>query len=178
MITKGERLDADQTWRCEVCVIGSGAGGAVVAKELAEAGRDVIVLEQGGYYTKEDFRKGGARYDLILDNVGDHSMAATRRALTPNGVLLSNGGGHAGGALGRVIRLAIVSMFVRQQGKPSPKFENRADLLVLKDLVEAGKIAPVIDAAYPLRETRRAIAHVAAGHARGTVVIAIDRAAA
>jgi NADPH:quinone reductase-like Zn-dependent oxidoreductase len=129
-------------------------------------------------YTKEDFRKGGRRYDLILDNVGDHSMSATRRALASNGKLLSNGGGHAGGAIGRVIRLAIVSMFVRQQGKPSPKFENRADLLVLKDLVEAGKIAPVIDAAYPLRETRRAIGHVAAGHARGTVVIAVDRAAA
>ena len=129
-------------------------------------------------YTKEDFRKGGARYDLILDNVGDHSMAATRRALTPNGVLLSNGGGHAGGALGRMIRLAIVSMFVRKQGKPSPKFQNRADLLVLKELVEAGKIAPVIDQTYPLRETPRAIGHVAAGHARGTVVIALDAATA
>ncbi len=128
-------------------------------------------------YTKEDFRKAGPRYDLILDNVGDHSMSATRRALAPNGTLLSNGGGHAGGALGRMIRLMIVSMFVRQQGKPSPKFENRADLLVLKDLVEAGKIAPVIDAAYPLRETPRAIGHVAAGHARGTVVLAIDSAA-
>jgi len=128
-------------------------------------------------YTKEDFRKAGPRYDLILDNVGDHSMSATRRALAPNGTLLSNGGGHAGGALGRMIRLMIVSMFVRQQGKPAPKFENRADLLVLKDLVEAGKIAPVIDAAYPLRETPRAIGHVAAGHARGTVVLAICSAA-
>ena len=108
-------------------------------------------------YTKEDFRNGGPRYDLILDNVGDHSMAATRRALAPKGMLLSNGGGHAGGALGRMIRLAIVSMFVRQQGKPSPKFENRADLLVLKELVEAGKVTPVIDGTYPLRETPRAI---------------------
>ena len=129
-------------------------------------------------YTKEDFRKGGPRYDVILDNVGDHSMAATRRALAPNGTLLSNGGGHAGGALGRMIRLAIVSMFVRQQGKPAPKFENRADLLVLKELVEAGKVTPVIDGTYPLRETPRAMGHVAAGHARGTVVLAIDPATA
>jgi NADPH:quinone reductase-like Zn-dependent oxidoreductase len=75
-------------------------------------------------YTKEDFRNGGARYDLILDNVGDHSMAATRRALTPNGAA-QRGGGYAGGALGRVIRLAIVSMFVRQQGKPSVRRRNR-----------------------------------------------------
>jgi NADPH:quinone reductase-like Zn-dependent oxidoreductase len=127
-------------------------------------------------YTQEDFRNGGPRYDLILDNVGDHSMSATRRALAPNGTLLSNGGGHAGGALGRMIRLMIVSMFVRQQGKPAPKIENRADLLVLRELVEAGKVRPVIDGSYPLRETPKALGHVAAGHARGTVVIAIDPA--
>ncbi len=129
-------------------------------------------------YTKEDFRKGGPRYDLILDNVGDHSMAATRRALAPNGTLLSNGGGHAGGALGRVIRLAIVSTFVRQQGKPSVKFQNRADLQVLKGFAEAGKITPVIDGTWPLRKTAEAMGHVAGGHARGTVVIAIDPATA
>lgn len=129
-------------------------------------------------YTKEDFRKGGPRYNLILDNVGDHSMSATRRALTPGGKLLSNGGGHADGALGRVIRLAIVSTLVRQQGKPSVKVQNRADLQVLKTLVEAGKVLPVIDAAYPLRETPRAIGHVATGHARGTVVLAIGPATA
>ena len=129
-------------------------------------------------YTKEDFRKGGPRYDLILDNVGDHSMAATRRALAPGGTLLSNGGGHAGGAIGRIVRLAIVSMFVRQQGKPSLKVQNRADLLVLKELVEAGKVMPVIDSTYPLFETPRAIGLVAGGHARGTVVLAIDAATA
>ena len=105
-------------------------------------------------------------------------MAAARRALAPDGTLLSNGGGHAGGALGRVIRLAIVSMFVRQQGKPSVKVQNRADLQVLKELVEAGKVKPVIDGTCPLRESSRAIGHVAAGHARGTVVIAIDAATA
>ena len=129
-------------------------------------------------YTKEDFRKGGPRYDLILDNVGDHSMSATRRALAPNGTLLSNGGGHAGGAIGRVIRLTIVSMFVRQQGGPSVKLANRADLVVLKDLVEAGKVTPVIDGTYPLSRAPQAIGRVGDGHARGTVVIAIDPAAA
>ena len=77
-------------------------------------------------YTKEDFRKGGPRYDLILDNVGDHSMSETRRALTPTGTLLSNGGGHAGGKLGRVIRATVVSMFVRQQGKPSVKTHQQS----------------------------------------------------
>jgi NADPH:quinone reductase-like Zn-dependent oxidoreductase len=129
-------------------------------------------------YTKEDFRKGGPRYDLILDNVGDRSMSETRRALTPDGTLISNGGGHAGGKLSRVIRLTVVSMFVRQQGGPSVKSQNRADLVALKELVEAGKVTPVIDAAYPLRETPRAIDHVATGHARGTVVVAINPATA
>ncbi len=129
-------------------------------------------------YTKEDFRKGGPRYDLILDNVGDHTMSATRRALAPNGTLRSNGGGHAGGKLSRVIRATVAAVFVRQQGEPSVKFQNRADLHVLKELVGTGKVMPVIDGTYPLRETPRAIGHVAAGHARGTVVIAIDPAAA
>lgn len=75
MITKGEQLGADQEWRCEVCVIGSGAGGAVVAKELAEAGRDVIVLEQGGYYTKHDFTQ---REDEMMPRLyEDMGMRAT-----------------------------------------------------------------------------------------------------
>jgi NADPH:quinone reductase-like Zn-dependent oxidoreductase len=124
-------------------------------------------------YRNDDFTKGGRRYDLILDNVGNHSMSATRRALTANGTLLSNGGGHAGGKLGRVIRTAIASIFVRQQGKPSVKTQNPADLHALRELVEAGKVTPVIDRTYPLSETPKAIAHVAAGHARGTVVIAV-----
>jgi NADPH:quinone reductase-like Zn-dependent oxidoreductase len=124
-------------------------------------------------YTREDFRNGGPRYDLILDNVGDRSMSQTRRALTPSGTLLSNGGRHAGGKLGRVIRATVVSMFVRQQGKPSVKTQNRADLIALKELVEAGEVMPVIDGTYPLSETPRAIGHVAAGHARGTVVITV-----
>jgi NADPH:quinone reductase-like Zn-dependent oxidoreductase len=124
-------------------------------------------------YTREDFRKGRERYDLILDNVGDRSMAATRRALTPTGTLLSNGGGHAAGKLGRVIRAALVSIFVRQQARPSLKVNNRADLVVLKELVEGGKVMPVIGGTYPLGHTAEAIDHVATGHARGTLVIAV-----
>jgi NADPH:quinone reductase-like Zn-dependent oxidoreductase len=125
-------------------------------------------------YTREDFTTGTARYDLILDNVGNHSMADTRRALTPTGTLISNGGGHLGGKLWRTLRTMLVSMVVRQQGRPTVKTQNRADLQVLKELVEAGQITPVIDGTYPLGETPRAIGHVAAGHARGTVVIALD----
>jgi len=129
-------------------------------------------------YTEEDFRQGGPRYDFILDNVGDRSMSATRRALTPSGTLLSNGGGHTGGKLSRVIRATVASMFARQQAKPTVKTQNRDDLVALKQLVEAGKVTPVIDGTYLLSETPAAIRHVAAGHARGTVVIAIDPTAA
>jgi NADPH:quinone reductase-like Zn-dependent oxidoreductase len=125
-------------------------------------------------YTVDDFTKGGPRYDLILDNVGNHSMAATRRALTPTGMLISNGGGHEDGKLARTIKAAIASMVVRQQAGPSVKTQNRPDLVALTELVEAGKITPVIDRTYPLRQTPEAIGHVAAGHARGTVVITLE----
>jgi NADPH:quinone reductase-like Zn-dependent oxidoreductase len=128
-------------------------------------------------YMQRDFTKGTERFDLILDNVGNHSMAETRRALTPTGTLLSNGGGHEGGKLARVLRATIASMVVRRQGKPSVKSQNRADLVALKELVEAGKIRPVIDRAYALAETPKAIAQVAGGHVRGTVVVSMSQAA-
>ena len=124
-------------------------------------------------YTRDDFTKGTARYDLILDNVGNHSMAQTRRVLTPTGMLISNGGGHVGGKLGRTLRTMLVSMVVRQQARPSVKTQNHYDLVALKELVEAGHITPVIDGTYPLGETPKAIARVASGRARGTIVIAV-----
>jgi NADPH:quinone reductase-like Zn-dependent oxidoreductase len=124
-------------------------------------------------YTRDDFTKGAERYDLILDNVGNHSMAQTRRALTPGGTLISNGGGHDDGKLSRTIRAMLVSMIVRQQATPSVKSQNHDDLVALRDLVEAGKVTPVIDRTYPLTETPEAIGHVAAGHARGTVVLTV-----
>jgi NADPH:quinone reductase-like Zn-dependent oxidoreductase len=126
-------------------------------------------------YTRDDFREGRERYDVILDNVGNRSMADTRRALTPKGMLISNGGGHASGKLGRVIRGALASMFVRQQARPSVKNQNRSDLVALKELVEAGKVTPVIGGTYPLAQTDKAISRVAAGHALGTLVIAVAR---
>jgi NADPH:quinone reductase-like Zn-dependent oxidoreductase len=122
-------------------------------------------------YTREDFTTGEHRYDLILDNVGSHSMARTRRALTPQGILISNGGGHTDGKLGRTVRTMLASMFVRQQASPTVKTQNHDDLVALKELVETGRITPVIDGTYPLSETPKAIDRVAAGHTRGTIVI-------
>ena len=124
-------------------------------------------------YTAEDFTQGGPRYDFILDNVGNHSLSQTRGALTPTGKLQPNGGGHSGGALGTVIKAMVTSMFVRQQLRPSIKFQNHKDLVALSELVQAGKVTPVIDGTYPLDETADAMGHVGAGHARGTVIISI-----
>jgi NADPH:quinone reductase-like Zn-dependent oxidoreductase len=124
-------------------------------------------------YTQEDFTAGAQRYDLILDNVGNHSMARTRRALTPDGTLISNGGGHADGKLGRTVRGMLASMVVRQQATPTVKTQNHDDLVELKGLVEAGKVIPVVDRTYPLTEAPTAIGHVATGHARGTVVLTV-----
>ena len=123
-------------------------------------------------YTKEDFTTGHERYDFILDNVGNHSLRDVRRVLTPNGRLQPNGGGHSA-AMWPVIQAFATSMFVRQQLRPSVKFQNHDDLVALKDLVEAGRVAPVLDGTYPLERTPDAIGHVAEGHARGTVVISV-----
>jgi NADPH:quinone reductase-like Zn-dependent oxidoreductase len=124
-------------------------------------------------YTREDFTEGAERYDFILDNVGNHSMAKIRGVLTPNGTLISNGGGHSDGKLSRTVRTMLVSMFVRQQASPTIKTQNHDDLVALKGLVEAGTVTPVIDRTYPLTEAPEAIDHVAAGHARGTVVLTV-----
>ena len=128
-------------------------------------------------HTQEDFTQREPRYDVILDNVGNHALSDTRRALTPSGTLVPNGGGHASGrwlgSLGSVITAAVVSLVVRQQGRPSIKFPNRADLVVLKGLIDGGQVTPVIDGTYPLSRTPEAIAHVGDGHARGTVVITV-----
>jgi NADPH:quinone reductase-like Zn-dependent oxidoreductase len=122
-------------------------------------------------YTEEDFTQGEQRYDLILDNVGNHSFSDCRRALTPQGKLLPNTG-HAG--LGYVLKAFVLSMFVRQQGGPFVSSPNKKDLLFLKELVETGKVTPVIDRTYPLSETPEALSYVGEGHARGKVVINVN----
>ena len=128
-------------------------------------------------YTREDYTQGGARYDLILDNVGNHSLKDTRRALEPGGTLIPNGAeapeGWFGG-LGRPVKAAIVSLFVKQQGRGFVSSANQQDLATLLELAAAGTITPVIDRRYPLEEGIEAISHVGEGHAQGTTVITID----
>lgn len=125
--------------------------------------------------TVEDFTRGGPRYDLIFDNVGARSLAATRRALKPDGRLLANGvqvGGWVGG-LGRVVAAGLSSVVVRQQARPFVSLPKLDDLAELVAMVEAGQVRPVIDRVVPLAETAKAVEHVASGHNRGTTVIAM-----
>lgn len=121
-------------------------------------------------YTQEDFTQGGPRYDLILDNVGNRSFSDCRRALAPRGTLLPNTG-HAG--MGYVLMAFARSAFVRQQGRLFVEKPNAQDLLVLKELIEAGKVTPVIDKTYRLDESPKALAYVGEGHARGKVVVVL-----
>ena len=119
-------------------------------------------------YTQEDFTQGGPRYDLILDNAGNHSLAALRRALAPTGRLIPNSG-SAG--LGTFITAFVSSPFLRQQGRPYLSVPKLKDLTFLKELIEAGKVTPAIDRTYPLSDAADAFRYLENGHARGKVVI-------
>lgn len=120
-------------------------------------------------YTLEDFTTLGPRYDVILDNVASHTLAETRRALRPEGRLLPSSG-RAG--MGWILAAAVSALFVRQQGMPFVATTDAETLLALNGLIEAGKVTPVVDRSYPLREAARAFEYLDAGHARGKVVIA------
>ena len=126
-------------------------------------------------YTQEDFTQGGQRYDLIFDNVENRSLSDCRRALAPDGTLILNSGSGARGIgfLVRLVKPLLLSPFVRQNLRRYLSTPNHEDLVVLKDLVESGKLKPVIDKTYPLRETPAALAYIEGGHARGKVVITV-----
>jgi NADPH:quinone reductase-like Zn-dependent oxidoreductase len=129
-------------------------------------------------YTVEDFTRGGPRYDRILDNVGNHSKSATRRALKPDGLLLSNGspvGGWVGG-VSNVISAALFSLLVRQQARPFVSMPTLEDLSILREMAEDRRIRPVIDRTYPLAEAAQALTYVAQGRTRGTAVITMEQA--
>jgi NADPH:quinone reductase-like Zn-dependent oxidoreductase len=122
-------------------------------------------------YTLEDFTQGGQRYDLILDNVANRSFSDLRRSLTPQGTIIPNSG-HSG--MGYVIKAYVLSAFMRQQGRMFMAVSTNEDLVVLKELIETGKVTPVIDRTYPLSETPEAMGYAAEGHVRGKVVIIVE----
>jgi NADPH:quinone reductase-like Zn-dependent oxidoreductase len=127
-------------------------------------------------YTKEDFTKGAWVYDFILDNVANHSLTELRHVLAPAGMLVPNGGGFGNRWMasgGRLVRAAVLFRFGDQELGNFLLSQKLEDLLVLKALIEAGKVTPVMDRAFTLSETRQAINHVATGHAQGKVAITV-----
>ena len=128
-------------------------------------------------YTQEDFTRTGRQYDVIFDNVGNRKLSDYRRALTRKGTLIPNSnkgsGRWIGGFLSRAIQALVVSPFVSQRLRPFASTGKSEDLVVLNELIEAGKVTPVIDSAYPLAETADALSHYGAGHTRGKIVITV-----
>jgi len=127
-------------------------------------------------YTCEDFTDGRQRYDLILDTVGNRSVAAFRHALVPSGTLVVTGGGGGRwlGPAAQVMKAVVSSPFVSQRLVPVYGRRSKEDLQVLTGLIEAGKVTPVIDRRYPLNEVPEAIRYLEGRHARGKVVITIS----
>src|SRR4051812_10724050 len=131
-------------------------------------------------YSKEDFTKADQRYDMIFDNVGNHTIAERWRVLTRNGTCVLAGMGSAGKHEGQLTRIAgnlkafLVSPFISQKFKMYIAKTLKADLIFLGDLMQQGKLTPVIDRQYPMSETAEALRYLEDGHARGKVVITID----
>ena len=127
-------------------------------------------------YTKEDFTKGKERYDVILDNVGNQPLSGFRRALNSKGILVMIGGGGPNdggliGPMGRPVKALLMSPFTSQKMGMFMAELTKGDLTALGDLMQTGKVTPVIDRIYPLREIPDAIRYLEEGHARGKVVI-------
>ncbi|MEV5016508.1 NAD(P)-dependent alcohol dehydrogenase [Streptomyces sp. NPDC053780] len=150
-----------------------GAGNADLVRSLGAA----HVVD----HAQEDFTAGGVRYDVILDNVGNHPPGRLRRALTPTGVLVANGGGSPGrvlGAIGSMLRVTAANAVTRQRLGPilpaTPAGPARADLLAVTALIEAGQVVPVVGRTYALADTADGVRHVEEGHARGKTVITVS----
>ena len=126
-------------------------------------------------YTAADFTRGGQRYDLIIDAIGNRSLRDMRRVMTPRGTLvfLGGGGSRLFGPLGQSLRARVLGRFIDQRMLMFFASVNRADLLTLEELVGAGKIRPVIDRTYTLAEIPEAIRYIETGHARGKVVVRV-----
>jgi NADPH:quinone reductase-like Zn-dependent oxidoreductase len=178
-------------------VLINGAGGAVgtFAVQLAKAyGADVTGVDAAGKldmlrsigadrvldYAREDFTQSGERYDVILDIAGNHPWPDIRRAITRGGTFVLIGHDHYGnsghrwfGSLGRFAKLIVISPFVSQL-HPFRGAKDPGDrLVVLKELIEAGRVTPVIDRTFPLSEVPEAIRYLESGQARGKLVITV-----
>jgi NADPH:quinone reductase-like Zn-dependent oxidoreductase len=131
-------------------------------------------------YTKEDFTKTDQRYDIIYDLVGNHSFSERRQILPPNGICVLAGMGGAGlhpeswGRLRSNFASAFKSRFTSQKFVTYIAKLTKDDLNVLRDLMQSGKVAPVIDRTYKMSETQTAVRYMEEGHAHGKIVITME----
>jgi NADPH:quinone reductase-like Zn-dependent oxidoreductase len=181
------RVEAGQ----KVLVIGASGGVGTYAVQLAKAfGAQVTGVSSGSKldlvrslgadhvidYSAEDFAQRESEYDVILDVGGNSKLSRLRRALSPTGTLVFVGGETGGkwlGGMQRQLLAGLISLFARQNMRMFVAKENHEDLLVLSELIEAGKVTPAVERTYPLSETAKAIRHIEDGHARGKLVITI-----
>jgi NADPH:quinone reductase-like Zn-dependent oxidoreductase len=182
----------------KVLIIGASGGVGTFAVQIAKSfgaevtgvcsTRNVDMVRSIGAdhvidYTQEDFTQGGQRYDLVFELAGSHSPSEIRRVLTSEGTLVLIGHGESEGRwigpFGRMIRALVLSRFVSQRmvsytAKPNySSGPNTGDLATLKELIEGGKITPVIDRTYSLSEIPEALRYLEEGHARGKLVITV-----
>ena len=129
-------------------------------------------------YTKEDFTKRAERYDLILDNVGNQPLSGFRRVLSPKGIYVGIGGGGVNdsrwtGPLVGVTKMLMLKPFVTQEMRMMLADMSRKDLAILADLIQAGKVKPVIDRTYTFSQLPEAMRYLEEGHARGKIVLTV-----
>jgi len=185
------RVQAEQ----EVLINGAGGAVGTFAVQLAKAyGANVTGVDAVGKldmirsigadravdHVQEDFTRSGARYDVILDIAGNHTWPEIRRALAPDGTYVLIGHDQYGasghrwfGSLGRFAKLMVMAPFVNQLHPFRARKDPGDRLVVLKGLIEAGKVMPVIDKIFPLSEVPEAIRYLESGQARGKLVVTV-----
>jgi len=175
-----------------VLINGAGGGVSTFAVQIAKALGGEVTAVCGTHnveltralgadrvidYSREDFTRSGARYDLILDVAANRSLAACRRVLASAGTLVIVGAAGNGRRIGPIVARMLGAVAWSRVGRrrmlPFLAKVTREDLIVLKELIEAGKVTPVVDRTYPLSETPAAIRYLEQGHSRGKVVITV-----
>jgi NADPH:quinone reductase-like Zn-dependent oxidoreductase len=174
----------------QVLIIGASGGVGTFAVQIAKAfgaevtgvcstGKVDLVRSLGADHVIDyttDEGDDGHRYDVVLDTGGHRPLGRLRRSLTLRGTLVivgSETGGRWLGGFDRAVRAALLSPFIRQTLVPLASSENADDLVVLTELVQSGRVTPVVDRTYPLDEAAAAIRHLQDGHARGKVVVSV-----
>jgi NADPH:quinone reductase-like Zn-dependent oxidoreductase len=155
-----------KTWGAEV----TGVCSTRNLEMVSSIGADHVVD-----YTRDDFTRGGRRYDLMLDMIGNHSLSSCRDALTPSGTFVMLGGqsGRWIRPMDRVIKTLLLSRFVSQRLVVGRAVWSHEDLLLMQHLMTDGRVSTVIDRIYPLSQVPEAIRYLEEGHARGKVVITV-----